>query len=468
MRRKAIYLYKYNHESMLFWHKPFGIFAMVLALIICAGGILQQLAPAIHADEIDDMNTQYAALEKQLQQSIAAYNDAKVRLVNNEELLKGLQKQTDALQAQQELLEKQNSALKAKIAFSDAKIGELNRQVRLTKDEIDYNITQKEYIEANIKTGMEQLMERMRANYTTGSATWLEVLLQAQNMQDYLTRTELFARVAEKDRQLVEDFEAQTEELEKLIKNLAVKQTEFEAKQKEAVAARNTLSEQEKTLNESRAKLLDKQNELNANTETIKTRMAELSENSKVYISQRDRFTQEMAKLDAEIAKAIAERGSKESADSAQNDKGGNSASSSGLIFPLHVGSGGYRLGDKYGPRINPYTHVAGKHNGADVIVGAGTPVYAMAAGTAIIAHFSVSFGWYIMIDHGNGLFTLYAHSSKLLINEGDHVEQNQNIMLVGSTGYSTGPHLHLEVHIQDASGVSHTADPFSGYVPLP
>ncbi|MDR3345504.1 MAG: peptidoglycan DD-metalloendopeptidase family protein [Oscillospiraceae bacterium] len=463
MCRKAVDIYGNAPGVVPFSRRLFGVFCTALALIICVGGILRLLAPAARADEIDDMNDQYEALENQRKKNANDLKDAQERLANNEVMLEKLVEQADTLEAQQAILEKQSALLKAKITAADAKLADLNKQIRRTKNEIDYNTTEKERVENSIEKGTQQLMARMRANYMAGSATWLEVLLQSQNMQDYLTRTELFARLAEHDRLLLEDLDKQTKSLESLINGLAAKKIELEAQQKDATATRSDLKVQENAFNESRARLIAKQNQLEANAESVKTRMAELNASSDTFTTQRERITQQMAALEAEIRKAIAERGS---------SKGG--ADTSGgtgevkLIFPLHVGQGDYYIGDKYGPRINPVTHLPSVHQGADIVVGYGTPVYAMAAGTAIIAHFSSSFGYYIMIDHGNGLFTLYAHASKLLIYEGDHVEQDQKIMLVGSTGMSTGAHLHIEVHIQEADGTSHTVNPLSGYVPLP
>lgn len=441
------------------------LISALLALLLCAGSLGALLFPVV-ADELDELNSQYSSLEEQLKKSQAAYAAAQAKLADNETLLAELQKQTDALQAQYDILKEQRTDLEAKIAASNAKLQELAARVASTQSSIEENTAEKERMEGEIESATNLFMERMRANYMAGDTTWLEVLFEANSLQDYLTRTELFARVAEYDRNLVEGLKAQKENLDGIIKRLAEKKIELQAQQQEAEQVRNRLTGEKKDLDENIAKCTAKQKELDENTEAIKTNMEELSKNSAAYLEQQKRISEQQKALEDEIAKAIAERASRRKAEEEAAAKQA-AASGSGLIFPLLPGQS-WQQGDTYGHRINPYTLQPGFHNGTDLIVPRGTPVRAMAAGTAIIAHYSSSFGYYIMLDHGNGLLTLYAHATRLLINEGDTVEQGQQIMLVGSTGYSTGPHLHIEVHIQEADGSTHTVDPFAGYVPKP
>jgi murein DD-endopeptidase MepM/ murein hydrolase activator NlpD len=97
-------------------------------------------------------------------------------------------------------------------------------------------------------------------------------------------------------------------------------------------------------------------------------------------------------------------------------------------------------------------------HTGVDMAIGYGTPYMAAHAGTVILARYNGGFGYNIQIDHGNGIITVYGHSSKLLVHEGQHVEAGQVIGLIGNTGYSFGNHLHFEVHI---NGVAVDPIPF-------
>jgi len=87
-------------------------------------------------------------------------------------------------------------------------------------------------------------------------------------------------------------------------------------------------------------------------------------------------------------------------------------------------------------------------HTGIDIAVPTGTPVHAAAAGTVVYSGWMSGYGFLVAVDHGNGLATAYAHNSSLLVRVGDHVAQGQVISLSGSTGHSTGPHVHFEVRV--------------------
>ena len=111
-------------------------------------------------------------------------------------------------------------------------------------------------------------------------------------------------------------------------------------------------------------------------------------------------------------------------------------------------------LGDVYkrqefGYRSDPFTGQTKGHTGIDIAVPTGTPVRAALPGVVTKATYNAGgYGYYVMIDHGNGMVTLYAHNSKLLVSVGDTVEAGDTVSLSGSTGRSTGPHLHFEVRV--------------------
>ncbi len=106
------------------------------------------------------------------------------------------------------------------------------------------------------------------------------------------------------------------------------------------------------------------------------------------------------------------------------------------------------RITSRFGPRKPPLPGVSDFHKGVDVGARTGTKIYAAASGTVVISQYNYSAGNYIMINHGNGVYTVYMHCSELLVSVGDEVKQGDNIGLVGSTGYSTAPHLHFGVRI--------------------
>ncbi len=116
------------------------------------------------------------------------------------------------------------------------------------------------------------------------------------------------------------------------------------------------------------------------------------------------------------------------------------------MIMPLKP----IRVSSPFGYRVNPVTGNYGIHGGIDLSANSGTAIKAVLSGKVLKSKYSSDYGNFVTIDHGDGLITLYAHCSKLLVKAGDTVKQGDTIALVGSTGRSTGPHLHLEVRIND------------------
>ena len=114
------------------------------------------------------------------------------------------------------------------------------------------------------------------------------------------------------------------------------------------------------------------------------------------------------------------------------------------FVYPI---TASWRLTSRFGRRADPFTGVASNHTGIDMACPTGTPIRAAMSGTVVYSGWSNIFGNYVIINHGNGYQTLYGHMSKILAKKGQHVEQTTKIGLVGSTGYSTGPHLHFTVY---------------------
>jgi len=343
--------------------------------------------------------------------------------------------------------------------LSDEKVRQLDIQINSLKIEIDQNIKEQAKLEKEVEAAAQLLMDRMRANYMAGSATWLEVLMQSQNVQEYLMRMELFSRVVEHDQKLIEGLEEQSTKLVALVNDLQSNRQKLEDQQREATAARNQLYSQERELKQNIAKLNEKQNELDKSTQAIQNRMSELKKNSAAYVSQQERLAKELDALEAEIAKAMTDR-------PATPPSGAPTSQGEKLGFPIQKGAN-YAVGDRFGHRINPFTNVPGMHNGVDFKIAWGTPILAIASGTVIISRYHTAYGYYIMIDHGSGMFSIYAHATKLLKSVGDHVKRGERIMLSGSTGWSTGPHLHFELHIRGSDGISRPVDPLK-HIPLP
>ena len=116
------------------------------------------------------------------------------------------------------------------------------------------------------------------------------------------------------------------------------------------------------------------------------------------------------------------------------------------MRLPTRLPIPGAELTSPFGNRIDPFAHTHAFHAGVDFAARAGTPIFSAAGGIVAFAGFKHDFGWVVEIDHGNGLTTRYAHASALLVRPGEVVMPGDRIAMVGSTGRSTGPHLHFEV----------------------
>lgn len=266
----------------------------------------------------------------------------------------------------------------------------------------------------------ERLGDRAVEMYKgSGTSSLIEVLLGSATFEDFIASFDMFSRVASQDASLVQEA-----------KDLRA----------EAEAARLEFERQAQTAeNEMRA--------AEALRTEIETSKAELQ-------AQVDSITADIAEIEAEIelqaeAAAAAAASAKYTADyvftpsdgSAQTPAGAASGSSGGIFANPCPAA---RTSSGYGWRAFDNSF----HKGTDMAAPAGTPYYAAEAGTVLIAGFSTSAGNWIVISHGNGLVTKYMHSSALHVKAGQRVERGQHIGDVGSTGYSTGPHLHFQVEV--------------------
>ena len=180
-------------------------------------------------------------------------------------------------------------------------------------------------------------------------------------------------------------------------------------------------------------------------------KIAEYSQDIDAQKSLVEKYQKEMDAADAQIAeiqRKLAEQ------QAAQQQSSGGSGSTTPQYYTPSGGSfmwpatQGSRISSYFGPRTSPTAGASSNHKGIDIPCPTGSDVVASAAGTVVISQYSSSAGYYIMIDHGNGISTVYMHNSQLVVGVGQTVEQGQVIAKAGSTGYSTGSHCHFGVMV--------------------
>lgn len=326
-------------------------------------------------------------------------------------------------QAEEELsnVRSKKAEVKKEISQIDEQMTETTNQIVKKQDEVvkhreEIEVLEKEIEEAEIRIAErdELLKERVRSMHVNGGAiNYIEVLLGAQSFGDFLDRVLALNVIAEQDRTIIEEQKADKRLLEE-------NKAEVE-------------------------KLLEKIEEELASLEKLKDDLiAKMSEKEKLL----DEISEEEEMLDAAFQGYVAEEKALQQRRAAQASasSGGTTAyrESSGMFLWPAAG----RLSSGYGWRIHPKSGSRKHHNGIDIANSVGTPIRAAAAGT--VTHASAGwnggYGTSIKIDHGNGYVTHYAHLSSLSVRVGQKVSAGQTIGGMGSTGSSTGPHLHFEV----------------------
>lgn len=329
--------------------------------------------------------------------------------------LKAIQEEKAALQqtlnsgtAVENSLLKEVRSLDANIATLNLEIKELNITIELTEERVRNAEEELDIVQQEIHQQQTDLGERLAAMYMNGNIGYIDVLLGSNSMSDFMTNLDRIQMVYDADKEMLKKLEiqqkvlnAQKEYLEELKADLEVTKADTAAK--------------EEQLESERAVVAEKKAAIEADNDALQ--------------AQIDAFNAEANRLTAEILKLQ-----------------GNEAFVGGeFTWPA---PGYSRITSGFVQRINPITGRWEQHLGMDIGVPSNSTIVAANAGTVIKAGWNNSYGWMVMIDHGGGIVTLYAHNNKLLVSTGDVVYKGQQISLSGSTGDSTGPHLHFEVRV--------------------
>ena len=334
-----------------------------------------------------------------------------------------------------EKLNSQISDYEDQIEELDSKISNLN--TKITESQEKLNKAQEDY------TNQEKLLEaRLVAIQEAGETSYLDFLLSSDSITDLISNYYLVTEITENDTQLLEKIQKQKEEIE-------TAKAELESSKKELTtskASKQSVSTQLKTAKQEK----DKQ-------------VAQLSEDEKKLQQQIDELNQANRSIDSQIkaAQEAIKKYQQQQNNSSSSSKPSTNPSSSGFIWPVPSAYARITTGAYYS---------SGQYHGAVDFGSAGIngqPIYAVADGYVVTStRLNGSYGNYIIIAHANGLYTLYAHGQdgSRTVSAGQTVKQGQQIMRVGNTGNSTGPHLHFEVR-KSPGTYSNRVNPI-GYLP--
>ncbi len=298
--------------------------------------------------------------------------------------------------------------------------------------------------QAEIDDRYAVFIDRVRINYEDSFTSYLEIVLSSDSFSDLLYRVDIIASLLDYDKRVLEALDRSKKELSQM-------EADYQLLQYNAQQTLDALSEKMPELEEKRA-----QNE--ALIAQLEEDFVRLKENKDATEEEKRRVEEQIKAKQAQVAAAEAEIDRKikeaEERERLANYVGG------ALGWPCDIKHN--VISSYFVNRINPIYGYREQHNGIDIPLPYGSPVLAANAGTVIVSEYHYSYGYYVVIDHGGGISTLYGHNSKLLVAVGDQVTKGQQIAKAGSTGYSTGSHIHFCVR---ENGVH--VDPL-GYVNQP
>jgi murein DD-endopeptidase MepM/ murein hydrolase activator NlpD len=383
---------------------------LVLVLITGVGSLSANAGTSmssITSDSIKKKENQIAQMEKD-----------KTNLQSN---LTDLQKIKKDLETQKSNLKNYVAQLDSKLVEIEENIADLNLQITTKEAEIEE--TQEE-LDAALETEQSQqeaMISRIRMMYEQSDMQIVEVLLSAGSFGNFLSRADSMERVAVYDKRKYEDYKANRQLVELCKEQLELEKDILDQTRENVQLEQANLEE-----------LIEQKNQdITAYETDISTKSAAIAEYEQMIKDQ----DEEIAALEAAIAS--------EKKEILANS--GEVLKYDGGVFKFPLAS--YtRISDEYGMRIHPTLGVEKFHNGVDFASPKGTAIYAAYDGKVVAATYSATMGNYVMIDHGDELYTIYMHASALYVKQGDIVVRGETIAAVGSTGRSTGNHLHFSV----------------------
>lgn len=429
------------------------IFAVLLCSVVLTGSLTYSYKNFISVSA----DTTIEDLDKQKEENLKKIDDLENTIAALEDDASKKQEYYDQLQ---EKIDIQNE----NIGILFKQIEDLNTQITDKQTAIDQLGQEIADQEVKIQEGLEEFKGRLRAMYISGNESLASVLVGSKDFYDMLSKMELVKRIAKHDDELIDNLTDELEQYNKNVENLKTEKaklevdlTDLNSKKDEVQTAINQLSADAlKTQSE-----LDEINEQRSVASDSKAGLEEANkdiEEQQAAILEEIKRQQEEAKAKEEAARLAAQQqqqsnNNSSDDDSSSDDNSGSGYSGGSLLWPV---PGYYWVSSPFAMRWGSM------HRGIDIAGGgiSGAPIVAAESGTVSIGYTGCThnygkdyscgcgggYGNYLTIYHGNGLTTLYGHCASIVVSDGEYVERGEVIAYVGSTGYSTGFHLHFEV----------------------
>ncbi len=366
--------------------------------------------------------------EKSVNVSAATSSELQNKINSLNEKQRKIQKKLDSLKDDKSDAKEKAENLQEQVSVIESKVDTMTARVNALESEIndlEYKINKKE---SQIKKAKTQLKERLKAIYIAGASTDILVLLSADDYSDFLEKSDIMKCITSDTKDLMAKLQKDIRKINKAKKQVEAKKSDADSLKQQLVTEKNKLDSKYSEAQSAYSKLEDTESALKAESEEV--------------LKAKEEAQKEFDRIAREAAKRALSGGS-----SAHIKIG-----ASGFTWPY--GGSSYYISSGFGYRYHPTLHYSKFHGGVDISgSGAyGTPILATASGTVILACYNGSYGNCVMIDHGiyqgSSLISLYGHCSSLAVGNGQTVKQGQVIAYVGSTGRSTGPHLHFEMRV--------------------
>ena len=374
------------------------VFQVLAALLLAVCVLCVDLSPALAVtqadiDKLKNNASDLSQQKKELQSKISALSDD---IANN--------------MKKKELLDSEISVLSSEISNVESQISTYAELITQTEAEL-LDAQEREAAQ------YELFCKRVRAMEERGTISYWSVLFKADSFTDLLSRLDFINEIMDSDQKVIQDLQDLQAEIEEKKESLETQKAESEA---------------------AKAELVSKKSELNKQREAANALVVQLRASKSEYQEDMDDLSAEAEAVQAQIVKLSKELAAQQAAQGKPSN-----AALGGYIWPVSS----RRITSTFGGRASPGGIGSTNHKGIDIGgVGYTTEIHAAKAGTVIVSQYSRSYGNYVVVSHGSGNTTLYAHMSSRKVSVGQYVNQGDVLGITGSTGNSTGPHLHFEI----------------------
>ncbi len=417
-----------------------------------------------------ELEAEINRLNSEIKKNQSKLNSLSSEKKKNQEYLNTLETQIGATEKKANLLETQIQTIDKEISKYDSQLKQLRLEVSVIEDEIKVTSDEISNTQNKINDTKDDLSLKLKTAYINGKESPIKILMGSTSLANFLTRLEFMKRTSEDEKKVFNEFKEQAAKLKKAKEKLVEDRTELNEKKANVETTKSKYISKKKELVKTQSDFKKTVSSLEKDYAKVETYITSLDKSSSAYQNYIQKLENEKKEADAEIDRIIkqnamtttpstpqttlfAENNSGGSNGGSNNNTGSQGSYTSKETWAWPLGGASCYISSHYGNRsasISGWSF----HGGTDITGGGiyGKPIYASRSGRVIAAvNGTTGYGVYVVIDHGDGFTTVYGHCSSLCVSTGQYVQKGQHIANVGSSGNSTGPHLHFEVRYNGA-----------------